>query len=112
MGGLRAAALLHTPVLVRGIRLGEVEDVLLDGEEPRILGLDVLCGDGVNRFVPFSAAFVTPDAIRVETTLTLLEPPELEFYRGRSRRLAAVPELADAVVGREGVLAVPLAARC
>jgi hypothetical protein len=104
--------LLHAPVFVRGIRLGQVEEVLVDAEEPRILGLDVLCGDGINRFVPFSAAAVGLDAICVETTLTLLEPPELEFYRAHSRRLTALRELADAAVGRDGVLAVPLATRC
>ena len=32
--------LLRVPVLTRGIRLGEVENVLLDAEEPRILGLE------------------------------------------------------------------------
>jgi hypothetical protein len=51
--GQTASALLRVPVLTRGIRLGEVENVLLDAEEPRILGLEVDCGDGARRFLPF-----------------------------------------------------------
>jgi sporulation protein YlmC with PRC-barrel domain len=48
--------LLRVPVLTRGIRLGEVENVILDAEEPRILGLEVHCGDGARRFLPFATA--------------------------------------------------------
>ncbi len=103
---------MRAPVIVRGIRLGEVASVLLDSDAPRILGLDVLCGDGSNRFLPFSTARVSDQAIEIDSTLTLLDERELEFYRGRSRPLAAVPELADALVGPEGALVVPLPARC
>jgi len=103
---------VRAPVIVRGIRLGEVASVLLDSDAPRILGLDVLCGDGSNRFLPFSTARVSDQAVEIDSTLTLLDERELEFYRGRSRPLAAVPELADALVGPEGALVVPLPARC
>ena len=103
---------MRAPVIVRGIRLGEVASVLLDSDAPRILGLDVLCGDGSNRFLPFSTARVSDQAVEIDSTLTLLDERELEFYRGRSRPLAAVPELADALVGPEGALVVPLPARC
>jgi ribosomal protein L13E len=41
--------LVRAPVFVRGIRLGEVEHVLLDAQHARILGFEVLCGDGSNR---------------------------------------------------------------
>jgi hypothetical protein len=107
-----ASSLLRSPVLVRGIRLGEVESVILDAQQARILGLDVLCGDGSNRFLPFSTAHVNGSAIDIESALTLLDRGELEFYRSRGRSLAAVPELADAVVERDGALVVPLTARC
>lgn len=103
--------LLRAPVLIRGIRLGEVESVLLDAEEARILGLEVLCGDGASRFLPFSTARRGPRGIEIESTLTLLDRRELEFYRARSRSLASVPALADARIGADGALVSPLSAR-
>jgi hypothetical protein len=104
--------LLRVPVHVRGIRLGEVETVLLDSDEPRILGFDVLCGDGSNRFLPFATARLAGSGIEIDSTLTLLDPRELEFYRSRGRSLARAPELSEAVVDRDGALVVPLSARC
>ena len=98
-------------MLIRGIRLGEVESVLLDADEARILGLDVLCGDGANRFLPFSTARRGPTGIENESTLTLLDARELEFYRARSRSLASVPELAEARIEADGGLVMPLSAR-
>jgi hypothetical protein len=103
--------LLQAPVLTRGIRLGEVETVLLDPEQPRILGLDVRCGDGANRFLPFSTGRFGPAGIEIDSTFTLLEPRELEFYRAHGRTLASVPELAGASVQPDGALVVPLSAR-
>lgn len=111
MRGQTASTLLRAPVLVRGIRLGEVEDVLLDETEPRILGFDVLCGDGANRFLPFTTARTAEGWIEVASTLTLLDERELQFYRGRSRRLASAPELDDARLEPDGSLALPLPAR-
>jgi hypothetical protein len=49
--------------------------------------------------------------VEVGSALTLLEGRELDFYRERGRSLAAVPELADAVVDAEGALVVPLSLR-
>jgi hypothetical protein len=102
--------LLRTPVVLRGIRLGEVESVLLDADEPRILGFDVLCGDGGNRFLPFGAARRRDGVIEVDSALTLLEARELEFYRSRGRSLATAPELGDAVVHEGGALVTPISA--
>jgi hypothetical protein len=104
--------LLRAPVLVRGIRLGEVENVILDAEVARILGLDVLCGDGFNRFLPFATARLNGTAVETDSALTLLDRRELDFYRANGRTLAAAPELADAVVEPGGALVVPLPARC
>jgi hypothetical protein len=104
--------LVHAPVFVRGIRLGEVENVLLDPDGVRILGLDVLCGDGANRFLPYSTARLRDNAIEIDSTLMLLGERELEFYRSRGRSLASAPELADALVAVDGALVLPLTARC
>jgi hypothetical protein len=110
--GQRASTLLHAPVFVRGIRLGEVESVLLDPSAVRILGFDVLCGDGSNRFLPFSTARLNGAAIEIDSTLMLLGRRELEFYRSRGRAFATEPELADALVAPDGALVVSLPARC
>jgi hypothetical protein len=106
--GQTASTLLRAPVLTRGIRLGEVASVLLDAAEPRILGLDVLCGDGANRFLPFSTAHRGAKGIEIASALTLLDERELGFYRARSRSLASVPELAEARIGADGTLVLPL----
>ena len=106
-----ASALLRVPVLTRGIRLGEVESVLLDAEEPRILGLEVHCGDGARRFLPFSTARRVEHGIEIDSTFTLLDSRELEFYRAHGRPLAGVPELADARIEPDGALVIPLSAQ-
>lgn len=97
-------------MVLRGIRLGEIEGILLDADEPRILGFDVLCGDGANRFLPFGAARPRDGAVEIDSSLTLLEARELEFYGQRGRTLAAAPELGDALVGEAGTLVTPLSA--
>lgn len=97
---------------MRGIRLGEVESVLLAAAADRILGFDVMCGDGSHRFLPFPTARLADAGVEVDSALTLLDPNELEFYRSEGRSLASVPELRDALVEEEGVLVVPLPDRC
>jgi sporulation protein YlmC with PRC-barrel domain len=109
--GRTASSLLGLPVAVRGIRLGKVDAVLLDLKAARIIGLEVSCGDGANRFLPFSTARENGAGIEIESTLTLLDPPELAFYRSRSRSLASAPELAHARIGAHGALAVPVSGR-
>ncbi len=44
--------LLAMPVRLHGIQLGRPVDLLLDRDARRVVGLDVLCGDGVHRFLP------------------------------------------------------------
>ncbi|HYK07372.1 MAG TPA: PRC-barrel domain-containing protein [Gaiellaceae bacterium] len=110
MRGQTPSTLLRAPVLTRGIRLGEVETVLLDAEEPRILGLEVHCGDGANRFLPFSTARRGAHGIEIDSTFTLLDSRELEFYRAHGRPLTSVPELAEARIEPDGALVIPLSA--
>jgi hypothetical protein len=95
---VNADAFLNRRVLLRGgIELGRVIDVILEAAADRPLGLDVRCGDGLHRFLPMAAASRFGPDLQVESSLMLLEPAELDFYRlhGRSLRGSASGTLAD-----------------
>ena len=90
MEGLRGEELLHRPVRLRGISLGRAVDLILDEAGERVLGFDVLCGDGEHRFLPIAAAEPAPGHIAVRSALTLLDSEELAFYRQRGTSLTAL----------------------
>lgn len=114
---MRATDLLALPLRLHGIQLGRPVDVLLDREELRVVGLDILCGDHVHRFLPLATAVVSADDIAIRSPLVLLEEDELAFYRSRAFALASLRGrpverggrpagvLADVVLGPDGSLA-------
>jgi uncharacterized protein YrrD len=116
MRGRPAEELLHLPVRLHGIQLGRPVDLILDLDADRAIGLDVLCGDDVHRFLPFAVVTVGDDELVVRSALTLLEEAELAFYRDRASALstlrgstlardgAAVGRLRDVVVGSGGAI--------
>jgi hypothetical protein len=73
---------------MHGIRLGKPVDALLDAHVDRLLGFEVLCGDGARRFLPFSVVRLQADEIALESALTLIDERDIEYYRRNSRRLA------------------------
>jgi hypothetical protein len=77
---LRTSGLVRRPVVYRDIRLGVATDVLFDRAIRRVVGLEVRCGDGKDRFLPFPACEVRDEAIVVESALVLLDR-NVEFYR-------------------------------
>jgi sporulation protein YlmC with PRC-barrel domain len=81
---IRGKHLLAVPVRLHGIQLGRPVDLLLDREGLRVLGLDVLCGDEVHRFLPLPTAAVSPEAVSISSPLVLLEEDQLDFYRTRA----------------------------
>jgi len=83
MGSRSAIELLQLPDQVHGIRLGHPVDVLLDQEDERPLGLVVLCGDEVERFLVLETAELREDEIAVASAFLLLE--DVDFYRERAR---------------------------
>jgi uncharacterized protein YrrD len=113
---LSGDAILSLPLRLHGIELGRPVDVLLDRESLRVVGLDVLCGDEVHRFLPLPAAAVGDDALTIHSPLVLLEADELRFYRARAFSLASLRDtpvmrkqqsvgtLADVVFGVDGSL--------
>lgn len=102
MRGHTGDELLRLPVRLRGIHLGRAVDVLLHPTEARALGVDVLCGDAMHRFLPFSAASLGDEALEVESPFVLLDLPADSFYRVEARSLSA---LRGTPVGDEGSLA-------
>ncbi len=110
MRGLHGQELLQRPVRLRGIQLGRAVDLILDAAGERVLGFDVLCGDGAHRFLPIAVAEARPGELFVRSSLTLLDPGELEFYRERGTTLRRLREdgLADVVLGEDGVVAARL----
>ena len=90
MGKRSADAILKLPVRLHGLTLARPVDVLLDRDDLRIVGLDVLCGDEEHRFLPLAAATVGDDAVSISSPLVLLEDTELAFYRSRALSLAAL----------------------
>jgi hypothetical protein len=116
MEELTGGELLALPVRLHGIQLGRPVELLLDREVHRAVGLDVLCGDEVHRFLPLSTAAVLSEEIAILSPLVLLEEEELDFYRARAVTLGSlrgraverngreVGRLRDVVVGRGGEL--------
>jgi hypothetical protein len=87
MRGRRVAELLALPVRLHGIHLGKPVQALVDSQDDRLLGLELVCGDGAHRFLPFSVAHVRPAEIEVSSALTLFDERELDYYRRNSRRV-------------------------
>ena len=77
---LRTSGLVRRPVVYRDIRLGVAVDALFDRAIRRLVGLEVLCGDGKDRLLPFPACEVRKETIAVESALVLLDG-NVEFYR-------------------------------
>ena len=113
--------ILSLPLKLHGIELGRPVDLLLDRESLRVVGLDVLCGDEVHRFLPLPTAAVGDDRLTIHSPLVLLEEDELDFYRTRAfslktlrgkpvtRNERSIGELRDVVFAPAGeVVAVQL----
>jgi hypothetical protein len=77
---LRTSGLVRRPVVYGDIRLGVAGDALFDRAVRRLVGLDVRCGDGKDRFLPFPACEVRGERIAVESALVLLDG-NVDFYR-------------------------------
>ena len=101
MTELSGNELLAMPVRLNGLQLGRPVDLLLDRDGLRVVGLDVLCGDGSHRFLPLPAASISGE-IAIASPLVLLEEDELDFYRARTFGLG---ELRGRIVerGRAGL---------
>ena len=90
MKELSGDSILSLPLRLHGIELGRPADLLLDRETLRVVGLDVLCGDEVHRFLPLPTAAIGDDGLTIHSPLVLLEEDELSFYRARAFTLTSL----------------------
>lgn len=88
MSGRPVAEVLGLPVRLHGIHLARPVDALVQLDADRVVGFEVLCGDGRHRFLPFAVARIEPDQIALESALTLIDHGDADYYRRRSRRIA------------------------
>jgi hypothetical protein len=103
MRGRTASQLLALPIRLHGIQLGRPTEVLVDRNDDRVVGFEVLCGDDARRFLPFAVVQLRPGEITLESALTLIDEPDLEFYRRRLRRLSELG-YADPWVDDDGLI--------
>ena len=82
-----ARGLLRLPAASRGTLLGWPVDVLFDARLEQVVGFDVRCVDGIQRFLPWLTCTLSPHAIDVPSSLLLLGSGEAEFYRRQGRSL-------------------------
>ena len=103
MRGRPVAEVLGLPVRLRGIQLARPVDVLVQLDADRVIGFEVLCGDGTRRFLPFAVARIEADRIALDSALTLIDHDDADYYRRRSRRLADLG-FGEAWVDEHGVV--------
>jgi hypothetical protein len=94
---------------MHGIQLGTPVEALLDARADRLLGFEVLCGDGARRFLPFSVAHLQANEITLESALALIDERDIGYYRRNSRRLAEAG-YDDPWIDDEGGIHEPLSA--
>lgn len=88
MRGRPLAEVLGLPVRLHGIQLARPVDALLQLDADRVVGFEVLCGDGKHRFLPFAVARIEDDQIALDSALTLIDHDDADYYRRRTRRAA------------------------
>jgi hypothetical protein len=86
---------------MRGILLGRPTDLILHPSAPRLLGLEVLCGDEMVRFLPSSTAVLRDEEIDVGSPFVLLELPSDSLYGSDACPLSA---LIGTPVGQDGAV--------
>ena len=80
---------------MRGERPGDREAPDAVGAELqrlRVIGFEVRCEDGRQRFLPRAAAATDGSVIAIDSPLALLDTDQLEFYRRRGVTLRSPEE--------------------
>ena len=96
--------LLHLPVCVNGAELGRPTDLLVDLDRLRVVGLNVRCDQGAQRFLPLAAAKLSREQINASSRLALLD--ESAYYSEHGASLRSLRGAAVDLAGRQvGTLA-------
>jgi hypothetical protein len=83
---------LWRSVEMNGITVGRVVDVILERENLEVIGFEVRCEDGRQRFLPRAAAATDGSVIAIDSPLALLDADQLQFYRRRGITLRSPEE--------------------
>jgi hypothetical protein len=83
---------LWRSVEMNGITVGRVVDVILERENLEVIGFEVRCEDGRQRFLPRAAAATDGSVIAIDSPLALLDADQLQFYRRRGVTLRSPEE--------------------
>jgi len=84
---MRGVELLNRRVLTGGIEPHCAQRVIFDESGENVIGLDIRCKDGENRFLPMATADVRDGDVTVGSPLLLLQRDQLDFYRAKGRAL-------------------------
>lgn len=96
--------LLSLPVCVNGAELGRPTDLLVDLDRLRVMGVDVHCEEGGQRFLPLAAAELSEERINASSSLALLD--ESAYYREHGVSLRSLKGTSVDLAGRRvGALA-------
>ena len=98
MGLTWGSGLLARTVVFRDIRLGTTVEVLLSADATRVVALEVRCGDGSHRFLPFGACEAAGGRLEVDSALVLMEG---RFYADRGFRLGSLRGAAVRLEGKD-----------
>ena len=91
--------LLHLPVCVDGAELGRPTDLVVDLDRLRVVGLNVRCDQGAQRFLPLAAAKLSREQINASSRLALLD--ESAYYGEHGASLRSLRGAAVDLAGRQ-----------
>jgi len=101
MSGDRVSKVSAGPVCIRGIQVGEPLDVFFDSDLRCAIALEVLCRDGIHRFLPWAVGKSGPDGLSISFSAPACERTT-PTRRGAGRRRCRVTKMFRPKIKREG----------
>ena len=98
--------LLGRPVRIGAVDVGTITDVLASPGLSHVLGFEVRTRHDQARVVPWVAAVLDGEAVRLTSVFSLLSSSELSLYLDRGRRLSEYEE--ELAVDYDGLLRAAL----
>jgi hypothetical protein len=98
------AELAGVPCRVRGVRIGDVASVIVDGDVTRVLGLEVRDKDRRRLFLPWVAVELEDDGVDVRSAYLLVDAGDSYTRRG-AHGVSDPAELAALCVDDRGHIA-------